>query len=124
VLLFSQLLLLVVGGPLMVLCEGADGHQAVELAHNNPCEVGEPLLRDGDVVKASRLAPEDCVDTSLALPPVLRHDDRISVPTTPIALSYFIVEFSDKPRLTPRATAHFVSPDSPEALARSVVLLI
>ena len=123
-LLFSQLLLLLMGGPLMVQCEGAGGHQAVELAHNSPCEGGDEASREADVLKAPQLSPEDCVDTPLAQPPVPRQDDRPSFQTIPVLLAYHQVEPDQTPRPICRAPLHISSPDSPESLARSVILLI
>jgi hypothetical protein len=124
VLLFSQLLLMMMGGPLMVQCEGADGHQAVELAHDSPCEGGDEASRDGDVLKTSQLSPEDCVDTPLAQPPVPRQDDRPSFKMIPVVLTYHQIDPDQTPRPTCRVPLHISSPDSPESLARSVVLLI
>lgn len=133
VLLFSQLLLILLGGPMMVQCQGTNDHAAIELAHANPCAdlaTGNSIATnkiDSLYSTPATLATNDCVDTPLTLTMVLRHDERSSLEALPVLLTYQIAELPD---LSVSAfgvsdtPTHIFSPDSAESLARNVILLI
>lgn len=131
-MLFSQLLLVMLGGPLMVQCQMANGHSVIELAHANPCDDSATDVSPTQVIATSASSPgsftaEDCVDTSLAQQPVLRQDDRVALDAIPISLDYQVAELPEIPAPAFRASdslIHLSSPDSAESLARSVILLI
>ena len=116
------------GGHLMVVCEAANGHEVVELAHNNSCEDSGATYSNRESSGAHesfQIATEYCVDTPLTRPPVLRQDDRPIFQSFPIVLTYSsMFDAVAVPRRIPQAPVHLSSPDSPEAMARSIILLI
>lgn len=134
ILLYSQLLLVVVGGPWMVKCQAANDHVAIELAHATPCDDAgvDVSVRDA-IATLTTTAPNstpgsfttsDCVDTSLTQPTVLRQEDRSSLEAMPLMLTYQIAELPAPAFGVSDAPSHVFSPDSPESLARNVILLI
>jgi hypothetical protein len=128
VVLFSQLLLLAIGGPFVVICEAAGGHEMVELAHSTPCDDSEATYSNResyDAHESLQFATEYCVDTPVTQPPVLRQDDRPVFQPIPAVIAYFsIFDAVEVSLRIPQALAYVFSPDSPESLARSVILLI
>lgn len=133
-MLFSQLWLVFLGGPMLVRCQQGGGeHQAIELAHTNPCGDEDPTLPNDWVLRASTpdlVSDERCVDTALSLPVVLRQEVRPSFETALVLLAYEIAVLPDfagaKSHVSVvfKGSLHISSPDSPESLARSVMLLI
>lgn len=136
-MLFSQLLLVMLGGPLLVQCQGTNDHAAIELAHANPCDDDgtNESLSDANATLAiadphsatESYTTSDCVDTSLTKTTVLRLEDRSSLETLPILRTYQIAELPEIPAPAlgeSDAPVHVFSPDSPESLARNVILLI
>lgn len=116
------------GSPLLVVCEAAGGHEAVELVHDIPCEDSDlafSIRESSDSHEAVQMSTEQCVDTPLTPPPVLRQDDRPAFSSIPVVFAYVSTfDVAELPRRCPHAPRHVFSPDSPESLARSVILLI
>ncbi len=127
VLLCSQLVVAVIGGPLMVQCQGADDHIAIEIAHLIPCEKSGLALSNNVVLSAStfdQLDTRQCVDTNLFQPPVVHQEQRYVLALVPFSCTRHIAELPEAPLPVCRAPAYIFSPDSAESLARSVILLI
>ncbi len=136
-MLFSQLLLVMLGGPLLVQCEGTNDHAAIELAHANPCDDHETTESLSDAIATltgvnpypatESHTTSDCVDTSLTKAMVLRLEERSSSDALPVLRTYQIAVLPEIPAPVLRVSDSFVhvfSPDSPESLARNVFLLI
>lgn len=137
-LLLSQVLLAVVGGPLLVQCRGTNDHAAIELAHNacddtaNDALLSRAIATTMPAVESAAL-PEQlttdghCVDTPLAQPPVRPQDNRAVLAAIPALWAYQIAELPELHPAAPgacRVCVPVFQPDSAESLARSVVLLI
>ncbi len=140
ILLFSQLWLLIVGGPFLVQCQepgrlGGGEHQAIELAHIKSCGDDDSALSEDLMIPASTpdlVSSERCVDTPLSSPVVLRQEDRSSFENVPVLLAYQVAVLPDLAEAQPHISgasgsgdpAHISSPDSPESLVHSIILLI
>ncbi len=115
----------------MVQCKGMGDHAAIELAHNTCDDSGTDRLLE-KVIATATPAPgsftaEDCVDTSLVQPPMLRQEDRTALAATPILLTYQIAELPELCVTSPglsQVSIPVFRPDSAESLARSIFLLI
>ena len=128
VALFSQLLLLLGGGPLIVQCQGADGHREIEVAHVGPCgEESSPDSEcDGGVASKAGLewTHGGCVDTGMEQPPVLSQKDRVASLPAALLRAYHGLDGGDARFCVARAGFHVSSPGLAAGVDRGVILLI
>lgn len=128
VFLLSQILLvLVVGNPVMVQCQGANNHVAIELAHAKPCQDAGFMLQNSnatDALIAGQMSVSECVDTSLTQQPVLHQGNRFLLAALPVLFAFQVDQLPAMPVRVYQSPAHFLSPDSSESLAHNVILLI
>jgi len=124
-LVASQLATSAIGGSLLVNCRGADGHQAVEIAHAGSCEATENVTDDGQrVIDALASERERCADKPLGVPDLLREQERPAPSLSPAVAVLWILEFPLPFRTVFNSRSHFRLSDSAHSLARSVILLI
>ncbi len=126
VLLIGQLTASLAGGALLVQCRGINGHSAIEIAHTDPCDAGDgSMMSNGtSAVAASSSESERCADEPIGIPDLARENDRPTAPPAPTLILLWTLNRPQSPRPIAAGVAHVPSPDSAQALAQSVILLI